>query len=827
MGFKNVLLAAAAVAPAVYAQGADYAQCGGQGWTGATTCGSGFTCVVSNPYYSQCLPGAAATTTATSAPTATTPTTIITSTTKATTTTSGSSATTTAAVAGNPFVGKALYANPYYASEISASAIPSLTGAMATKAAAVAKVPTFYWLDTAAKVPLMGTYLANIRALNKAGASPPIAGTFVVYDLPDRDCAAAASNGEYSIADGGLVKYKAYIDSIVALLKTYSDVSVILVIEPDSLANLVTNLSVAKCAGAQAAYLEGTEYAIAQLNLPNVAMYLDAGHAGWLGWPANIGPAAQLFGKVYKAAGSPAAVRGLATNVANYNAWTSTSCPSYTSGDSNCNEKLYINALAPLLTAQGFPAHFIMDTGRNGVQPTAQLAWGDWCNLIGTGFGVRPTTNTGDALEDAFVWVKPGGEGDGTSNTSAARYDFHCGLADALQPAPEAGAAYAQCGGTSWSGSTSCVSDYVCTYANAYYSQCLPETATLTTVTSATTSAGTKTSTAATPSSTGKTKYIGTNIAGFDFGCTTDGTCLTNKILPALKSLNNGPDGLGQMAHFVSKTGHNIFRLPVGWQYLVNNNLGGTLDSSNLATYDQLVQGCLATGATCIIDIHNYARWNGGIIGQGGPTDAQFASLWTQLAAKYKSNTKIVFGLMNEPHDLNSVTTWAATLQKVVTAIRQAGASNMLLLPGSDYASAGAFITDGSAAALSKVTNPDGTFTNLIFDVHKYLDSDNSGTHTECVTNNIDTAFAPLATWLRANGRQAILSETGGGNTASCQTYLCQQVAYLNANSDVYLGYIGWSAGSFDSTYELVETPIGSGSSMTDQPLVAACLTRK
>lgn len=84
--------------------------------------------------------------------------------------------------------------------------------------------------DTAAKVPLMGTYLANIRALNKAGANPPVAGTFVVYDLPDRDCAAAASNGEYSIADGGLVKYKAYIDSIVALLKTYSDVSVILVI---------------------------------------------------------------------------------------------------------------------------------------------------------------------------------------------------------------------------------------------------------------------------------------------------------------------------------------------------------------------------------------------------------------------------------------------------------------------------------------------------------------------------------------------------------------------------------------------------------------------
>ena len=233
---------------------------------------------------------------------------------------------------------------------------------MATKAAAVAKVPTFVWLDTAAKVPLMGTFLANIRALNLAGASPPVAGTFVVYDLPDRDCAAAASNGEYTIADNGVAYYYAYIDAIKALLVTYSDVKVILVIEPDSLANLVTNLSVAKCANAEAAYKQCIEYAISTLNLPNVSMYLDAGHAGWLGWAANIGPAATLFAQVWQAAGSPAQVRGLATNVANYNAWSISPCPSYTSGDSNCDEEDYVNALAPLLTTAGFPAHFITDT---------------------------------------------------------------------------------------------------------------------------------------------------------------------------------------------------------------------------------------------------------------------------------------------------------------------------------------------------------------------------------------------------------------------------------------------------------------------------------
>lgn len=76
----------------------------------------------------------------------------------------------------------------------------------------------------------METYLTNIEALNAAGASPPVIGTFVVYDLPDRDCSALASNGEYSIANNGVANYKAYIDSIRAILLKHSQTKVVLVI---------------------------------------------------------------------------------------------------------------------------------------------------------------------------------------------------------------------------------------------------------------------------------------------------------------------------------------------------------------------------------------------------------------------------------------------------------------------------------------------------------------------------------------------------------------------------------------------------------------------
>ena len=203
-------------------------------------------------------------------------------------------------------------------------------------------------------------------------------------------------------------------------------------------------------------------------------------------------------------------------------------------------------------------------------------------------------------------------------------------------------------------------------------------------------------------------------------------------------------------------------RIAVSWQYLTNNKIG-PLDDKNFANYDLLMQACLKTGAYCVIDIHNFARWDGGIIGQGGPTDAQFADLWTQLATKYAGNSFVIFELMNEPHDID-LTAWVTSAQTAVTAIRNAEtAPHMILLPGENFSSAGTFISSGWGSALEKVTNPDNSTTNLIFDLHKYLDSDNSGSSPECVMDNVADTFEPVADWLRTHERQAIVSETGAG----------------------------------------------------------------
>ncbi|KAI9730914.1 MAG: Endoglucanase EG-II [Claussenomyces sp. TS43310] len=253
-----------------------------------------------------------------------------------------------------------------------------------------------------------------------------------------------------------------------------------------------------------------------------------------------------------------------------------------------------------------------------------------------------------------------------------------------------------------------------------------------------------------------KVMLAGINIAGFDFGCgNVVGNYTASGVTPPLLS-QGSVDGAGQMNHFVTDDGLNVFRLPVCWQYLVDGTLGGDLDVANFGIYDDLVEACLATGAYCVVDVHNYARWEDAIIGQsdGAVTNDQFASLWSQIASKYADQTKVIFGIMNEPHDLD-ITTWATTVQSAVTAIRKAGAtSQMILLPGTSYTSVGGSVSTGSASALSSIINLDGNTTNLILDVHQYIDSDTSGTSPDCTStgiNNLDT----LATWLRSNGRQA------------------------------------------------------------------------
>lgn len=141
----------------------------------------------------------------------------------------------------------------------------------------------------------------------------------------------------------------------------------------------------------------------------------------------------------------------------------------------------------------------------------------------------------------------------------------------------------------------------------------------------------------------------------------------------------------------------------------------------------------------------------------------------------YKSSSKTIFGIMNEPHDISDLPGWATSVQAAVTAIRQAGATSQnILILGSTYAHASTLPTEAGPSLL-KVKDTDGSVNKLIFDVRQvrysespfamcsylqqYLDSDDSGTHTTCTTDNT-AVFSTVYQWLTTNNRQALHSET-------------------------------------------------------------------
>ncbi len=352
---------------------------------------------------------------------------------------SGSAAPTSAVAtvveAPNPFDGAELLLNPSYTLKVAAAA--KADKANSRSILKLASNPTATWLDSIASVSQIRTVLEAANQQQVASGKPVLA-LFVVYDLPNRDCSAKASAGELSVDKGGEEKYQTqFIDKIAAEFAAYPRVRIAAIIEPDSLPNLATNLSIPKCAASERAYRNSIAYAISKLSMPHVSLYLDAAHAGWLGWEGNRQKIAKIFKEVLNQGGGVDKIRGFATNVSNYNTVSGGDGKSLGPANPCPDEGTYVAKLNESLVAEGITGKkFIIDTARNG--RIVRGSWGNWCNIRGAGVGPRPQASP-MPLVDAYFWVKPPGESDGTSRRGAARFDEGCVSRDSMPNAPEAG----------------------------------------------------------------------------------------------------------------------------------------------------------------------------------------------------------------------------------------------------------------------------------------------------------------------------------------------------------------------------------------------------
>jgi len=370
----------------------------------------------------------------------------------------------------NPYAGASVYNNPIWRANATASG-----------GSAIAMQPTGVWMDRISAIagnssPTTGTmglvdHLNEALAQDAANGSNPLVFQLVIYNLPGRDCAALASNGELGPND--LPRYKTeYIDVIAGILRRpeYANLRIVTVVEIDSLPNLVTNVTTRPTGTAQCdtmlqnrGYVDGVGYALATLGaIPNVYNYVDAGHHGWLGWDTNFNPSVDMMLTAATASGSTVAnVHGFITNTANTSALQepyividSTTRTSRWIDYNQFNDELtYAQAFRQRAVQVGFASNIgmLIDTSRNGWgganRPTGpstaadlntridasridrRIHKGNWCNPSGAGLGERPRAAPAAGI-DAYVWIKPPGESDGSSteipNDEGKGFDRMC-----------------------------------------------------------------------------------------------------------------------------------------------------------------------------------------------------------------------------------------------------------------------------------------------------------------------------------------------------------------------------------------------------------------
>jgi endoglucanase len=253
-------------------------------------------------------------------------------------------------------------------------------------------------MDKIANQPVarwLGNWNSNIQSdVANAVATITAAGSvpqFVAYNIPQRDCG-SYSGGNNMTPDA----YRSWIDGFAAGL---GSARAVVVLEPDALAGMDC-LSSAD----QATRIDLLHYAVTALTADqNARVYLDAGNPTWQ-------PAATMADRLSRAGVAQAA--GFSLNVSNF----------YFDADN----VRYGSDVSALIGGK----HFIVDSGRNGLGPTSD---NQWCNPAGRAIGRRPTTNTGNPLVDAFLWIKTPGESDGSCNGAPASGvwmpDYALGLA--------------------------------------------------------------------------------------------------------------------------------------------------------------------------------------------------------------------------------------------------------------------------------------------------------------------------------------------------------------------------------------------------------------
>ncbi|MCQ4308791.1 glycoside hydrolase family 5 protein [Pseudomonas stutzeri] len=285
---------------------------------------------------------------------------------------------------------------------------------------------------------------------------------------------------------------------------------------------------------------------------------------------------------------------------------------------------------------------------------------------------------------------------------------------------------------------------------------------------------------------------VGINLAGAEFGADValPGTYLKHYIYP----------GEADFKRYAERN-LKLVRLPFRWER-IQPRLNGELNSVELARMMATLDHAKKYNMQVILDMHNYYRYFGKMIGSNEVPVSAFADAWRRIAQKVASHPAVYgYGLMNEPHTTNGK--WPAAALAAAKSIRTIDSTRWVVVAGDRWSSA--FHWPSYNTQLVNDPWMRDSKNNLVFEAHLYFDKDYSGYYTnrkEVYDPMIGVVRAkPFVEWLSKNKLRGFIGEHGAPDfSPSAIVATDNLLKYLNQHC---IPSTYWAAGPWWGDYAL------------------------
>lgn len=287
--------------------------------------------------------------------------------------------------------------------------------------------------------------------------------------------------------------------------------------------------------------------------------------------------------------------------------------------------------------------------------------------------------------------------------------------------------------------------------------------------------------------------------------------------------------GYASFLQYFRGWGMTTVRLPFKWEYL-QPDLSQPFNEEEFTQLKTTVFWLRKYNAKVLIDMHNYARYGGNIIGSADEesgeipvTHEDYADAWRRLAETFKAYPEVMFGIMNEPRQM-STAQWVVSANAAIAAIRETGAKNLIFVNGNGWSGAHSwnqYWTDDNPDVDAKLTNAEAMLQIVdplgddytIFEAHQYLNEISSDwgectcspneERNGCTAETVGSyRMQNFTDWLRTNNKKGFLGEFGVNDDATCIAALDDHLKHIEDNDDVYVGWAWWAAGPGCATWQ-------------------------